>query len=198
MSFFCPGRKCKKICQIIKEIIKEVDKKIFTVLGGAHPSAVPEEMLGDSNVDFVVLGEGESIINRLLEFIKDKKDIREIDGIGFRYNGSIRINHRKWYQENLDEIPFPYWDMFPLGKYFNINNPHGSLAKRIPFLPMITSRGCPFKCIFCSIHNIWGRNFRVRSAENVLLELDYLVKKFGVKEFFLKMIILLSTKNEQN
>lgn len=167
-----------KLCQIVKEI----DKRIITVLGGAHPSAVPEEVLKDDSIDFVVIGEGEISLKGLIECIGSKKNIQDIDGMGFKYNGSIRINRRKGYQENLDEIPFPCWDIFPLKKYFNINNPHGSPARRTPFLPVITSRGCPFKCVFCSIYNIWGRNFRVRSAENVLLELDYLVNRFGVKE----------------
>lgn len=167
---------------IICHIVKELNDRIITILGGAHPSAVPEEVLENSNVDFVVLGEGEHIINRLLEFVRDKKDIREIDGIGFKYNGAININRRKGYEKNLDSIPFPSWDLFPLEKYFKINNPHGGASKRVPFLPMITSRGCPFECIFCSVHNVWGRNYRIRSPENVLQELDYLVKKFNVKE----------------
>lgn len=163
-------------------LIKEIDERIITVLGGAHTSAVPKEVLEDNNIDFVVIGEGELVFKELLKCIDGGKNFQKIESIGFRYNGSIKINNRKSYQKNLDALPFPCWDIFPLGKYFNINNPHGSPAKRIPFLPMMTSRGCPFECIFCSIHNLWGRNYRIRSAENVLLELDYLTKKFNVKE----------------
>lgn len=163
-------------------IIKEIDKRIVTILGGAHPSALPEEVLKDNNVDFAVIGEGEIILKRLLECVEAKKDIQRIEGIGFRYNGCIKINQRKEYQEDLDRVPFPYWDIFPLEKYFRVNNPHGSPAKRVPFIPIITSRGCPFECIFCSIHNLWGKNYRTRSVGNVLSELDYLVNKFGIKE----------------
>jgi magnesium-protoporphyrin IX monomethyl ester (oxidative) cyclase len=167
-----------KICRLAKES----NNKIITIVGGGHPSAVPEQMLQDLNIDFVVLGEGETTLRKLLENIELRKDICEIQGIAFRMNGRIKINFKKKFEENLDSLPFPYWDIFPLKKYFKINNPHGSPAKNTSFLPVITSRGCPFECIFCSIHNLWGRNYRTRSAENVLKELDYLVHRFGIKE----------------
>lgn len=167
-----------KIC----EIAKELNSGIITILGGAHPSSVPEEALSDKNVDFVVIGEGEFILKKLLGHIEAKEDVQEIDGIGFKRDGRIRINRRKDYEANLDELPFPHWDIFPLKRYYEINNPHGNPAKRVPFLPVITSRGCPFECIFCSVYNVWGRIYRVRSAENVLSELGYLTNKFAVKE----------------
>ncbi len=167
-----------KIC----EAVKEVQDGIITILGGAHPSAVPHEVLGNKNVDFVVIGEGEFTLKKLLEYTKAKKNVHEIGGIGFKRDGSIRINVRKEYEANLDNIPFPCWDIFPLKKYYEINNPHGNPAKRLPFLPVITSRGCPFECIFCSVHNVWGRTYRVRSAENVLSELSYLMDRFAVRE----------------
>ncbi|KPK42631.1 MAG: hypothetical protein AMJ78_01795 [Omnitrophica WOR_2 bacterium SM23_29] len=178
--FSAQTQNVKKICKLAKEI----DKKAITVIGGAHPSTLPEEMLEDSNVDFVVIGEGEEKIRKLLEYIENKKDMQleDMDGIGFRYNGSIKINGRNIYSTNLDTFPFPYWDAFPLERYFFIGAPHGGLTKKAPFLPVITSRGCPFECIFCSVHNLWGRDYRKRSTENVLMELDYLVDRFGVKE----------------
>lgn len=166
----------------ICSIVKEVNKKIITVVGGAHPSAKPEETIYDNNVDYTVIGEGENAFSALLECLNDKKDICGIDGIGFRHNGDIKVNRRKKYEDDLDNLPFPHWDIFPLERYFEINNPHGSPARKVPFLPMITSRGCPFECIFCSIHNLWGRNYRTRSAENVLSEMNNLRTKYGVKE----------------
>ncbi len=167
-----------KIC----EAAKEVNNEIITILGGAHPSAVPDETLSDKNVDFVVIGEGEFILKKLLGHMEAKENVQEIGGIGFKRDGSIWINRRKEYGANLDELPFPYWDIFPLKKYYEINNPHGNPAKRVPFLPVITSRGCPFECIFCSVHNVWGRIYRVRSAVNVLSELSYLTDRFGIRE----------------
>lgn len=178
--FSAQSQNVLRIC----ELVKGVDKKIITITGGAHPSALPEEMLRDNNVDFVVIGEGEETIKKLLEHIENKRDtdLRDLDGIGFKYNGGINVNRKNKYVVNLDSLPFPDWEVFPLEKYFSINTPHGGAAKNVPFLPIITSRGCPFECIFCSVHNLWGRNHRKRSVENVLTELEYLVNKFGIKE----------------
>lgn len=167
-----------RICQIAKKI----NNNIITLLGGAHPSALPEEVLKNKNVDFAILGEGEITLKKLLETIETGKELSDIEGVSFKVDGHLTVYPRKIYQENLDNIPFPYWDILPLEKYYRINNPHGNPAKRIPYLPMITSRGCPFKCVFCSVHNLWGNNYRKRSAKNVLTELEYLVNKFGVKE----------------
>lgn len=178
--FSAQAKNVLKIC----ELVKGVDKKIITITGGAHPSALPEEMLRDNNVDFAVVGEGEETLRKLLGYIENKRDadLKDLDGIGFKYNGAVNVNRKGKYITELDSLPFPDWEAFPLEKYFSINAPHGGAAKNVPFLPVITSRGCPFECIFCSVHNLWGRNYRKRSVENVLTELEYLVNKFGVKE----------------
>jgi len=169
-----------KIC----ELSKKINKNIITILGGAHPSAVPEIVLENKNVDFVVIGEGEETIARLLDCLENKKYsfLQDIEGVGFKYEGIIRISRKKKFNENIDNLPLPYWDIFPLERYFKINNPHGGPARNTPFLPVITSRGCPFECIFCSVHNLWGIGYRTRSAQNIISEIDYLINKFGIKE----------------
>lgn len=167
-----------KVCSAAKSI----SRGIITVLGGAHPSAEPKRVLADNDTDYVVIGEGERTLVELADVVENRSDLDKVDGIGFRKNGTAVITRKRIPIENLDGIEFPYWDIFPLEKYFKINNPHGSPARKVPFLPLITSRGCPFECIFCSIHNVWGRNYRKRSAENVLMEIEYLMKRFGVKE----------------
>lgn len=178
--FSAQSQNVKEICNLVKDI----DKMIITVIGGAHPSALPEEMLKDENVDFVVIGEGEETLRELLDCLGAEKDIRscDLDGIGFKYNGSARINQKNRFRTDLDGLPFPDWNIFPLERYFSIGAPHGGSVRDAPFLPVITSRGCPFECVFCSVHNLWGRSYRKRSAENVLKELDYLVSEFSIKE----------------
>jgi len=167
----------------IAKIAKEVDEKIITIIGGAHPSAEPEGCLRDKNVDFVVIGEGEGPLKTLLGRLEAGKDFREVNAIGFRSGGRMILNRKKTPDDvNIDGIPFPRWDIFPLEKYFAVNNPHGAPARRVPFLPMITSRGCPFDCVFCSVHNIWGRGYKGRSPKNVLSEIRHLIYKFGIKE----------------
>lgn len=171
----------ENIYEVFK-IAKKINDKIITMIGGAHPSAVPEETMRDKNIDFAIIGEGETALKELLQALDTRKELNGIEGLALRVNGRAVVFPRKRYEENLDNIVFPDWDILPLEKYYKINNPHGSPARRIPYLPMITSRGCPLKCIFCSVHNLWGNNYRKRSAENVLRELDYLAHKMGVRE----------------
>lgn len=167
-------------------VVKEVDDRIVTVVGGAHPSSDPEEVLLESSIDFAVIGEGELVFPQLLESLEKQKDYSLIDGLVFRNERTIIVNRRKELESNLDKIPFPLWEIFPLEKYFKINNPHGGHVRNTPFLPVITSRGCPFNCIFCSIHNIWGSVYRVRSPENVLSEFIYIKNKFGIREVMIE------------
>ncbi|MDD5680541.1 MAG: cobalamin-dependent protein [Candidatus Omnitrophica bacterium] len=172
----------KKNAYHICAIGKELNKNIITILGGAHPSTEPEDALGNKEVDFVVTGEAELALKELLLALRDKTLFKDVPGIGFKLDGKMTINPRRQFIQELDELPFPYWDIFPLDKYAQINNPHGMPAKLIPFFPVITSRGCPFECVFCSIHNLWGRVYRQRSPENIIEELKYLSGKFGAKE----------------
>ncbi|MEW6614392.1 MAG: radical SAM protein [Thermodesulfobacteriota bacterium] len=176
--FTAQAEEAHRICKIAKE----VNSSIVTIMGGAHPSAMPELTLRDSDVDFIVIGEGENTLKNLLETFGKNNTVNEISGLAYRKDGRVIINKKNEFIDNLDTLPFPIWKKFPLKKYFTINTPHGANVKRSPFLPVITSRGCPNHCTFCSIHNIWGRKFRKRSAENVLSELEYIVSEFGVKE----------------
>lgn len=183
-----------KICLAVKE----ANEKIITIVGGAHSTVAASEMLKDQNIDFTIIGEGELVLTNLLESLELNKDFYDLEGAGFRSNGNIRVNERRNFNWDLDSIPIPYWEIFPLERYFKINSPHGSAARRIPFLPMITSRGCPFECIFCSVQNIWGRGYRTRSPENVLFEINHIVDKFGVKEILFEDDNLTLDKNRAN
>lgn len=183
-----------KICQAVKE----ADKDIVTIVGGAHPTVSAKEMLEDLNIDFTIAGEGELVLNVLLERLAKNKDFFDLEGIGFRSNNDVRVNNRMNFNMDLDSISMPYWEIFPLESYFKINSPHGGSARKSPFLPMITSRGCPFECIFCSIHNIWGRGYRARSPENIFAEIKHIVDKFGVKEILFEDDNLTLDKSRAN
>lgn len=167
-----------KVC----EIAKEADPAIITILGGAHPSSLPETTLSDKHVDVIIIGEGEVTLKNLLCSLEKSARLDDINGIGFKKSGAICINPQGKDKINPDSLLFPAWELFPLEKYYEINNPHGSPARRTPFLPVITSRGCPFECIFCSVHTIWGKEYRMRSCENVIAEIRHLREKFAVRE----------------
>ena len=163
--------------------IKEENPLIKTVLGGAHPSSMPGEVLKEKQIDFVILGEGEMSFLELCRRLLNNKSFREIDGLGYKENGEFRINPKTHYIESLDSLPFPARELFPMEVYFEVDSPHGILTRSRLSTNIVTSRGCPYDCIFCSVHTIWSHKYRVRSPENVILEMEQLKKRYSIQEF---------------
>ncbi|NQT22049.1 MAG: B12-binding domain-containing radical SAM protein, partial [Candidatus Omnitrophica bacterium] len=162
--------------------IKASDQNIITVIGGPFPSSTPHYFLKERLLDAVVIGEGEATIVRLLKALKEEVGLSNIDGLAFRVNETIQINPLKDFISDLDTLPFPARELMPMEKYFKINSPHGGLPRKRPNTSIITSRGCPAKCVFCATAAFWGNRFRSRSPENVLEELKMLKDEYGVRE----------------
>lgn len=165
----------------LAEAVKNNNKNIITVFGGIHPSLMPEETLKNLNVDFVVRGEGEITFYELVKALEKKEpDIENIKGISYRRDGGIWHNPDREYIKDLDCLPYIDWGMFPMDKYRCL--PHWKITE--PFYPMITSRGCPARCTFCSL-STQGKVNRPRSSKNVASEIEYLVDKKGAKQIML-------------
>ncbi len=152
--------------QILKDT-KEIDGNIITVIGGPHVSFTVEETLGESPwIDVVVRGEGEYT---MLELARGKA-LKEINGIAYRQNDTIIQTPPRQWIEDLDKLPFPARHLFPLSKYFAINSKGG----------ILTSRGCPFNCIFCVGHRMVGRKVRFRRPKLVIDEIENVLSQgFG-------------------
>lgn len=167
----------KKIAQIAKNIAG-----IPVIIGGAHSSALPYETLRDDNIDYVAIGEGEDTVSLLLKSIERAEECARIDGLGYRRNGEITVTPKKQFIKKLDKLPFPARHLFSMNKYIHSRRIHGFELKRTPYATMITSRGCPNRCVFCAIHTIWGRKWRPRDPIKVVDEIEHLVKEYGIKE----------------
>lgn len=165
----------------IYALAKKIDKNIITVAGGAHPSVMPELALSDTNLDYAVIGEGEESLIDLINVIEGKGDIHLFDGIGYKNGGGIRVIPKTKFIDNLDSLPFPARHLLNMERYYGLKTSHGERICR-RFSPVISSRGCPAQCTFCSAHNVWGRKFRGRSAENVVAELKHLKEDYGIEE----------------
>jgi anaerobic magnesium-protoporphyrin IX monomethyl ester cyclase len=166
----------------ISRITKEINKKAYVVLGGIHPTVLPERTLKDcSEVDFVVKGEGEEIFHQLLKSIEeDFYNIENIPRLIFRSNRKVIQTGHGTLIENLDSIPFPARDLYKLELY------RSAPTKKVSdddATPILTSRGCPYSCKHCPSEIIWNRSVRFRSADNVLLEISECVNKYNLKEF---------------
>lgn len=174
---------------ILKEIKKRLPK-LITVVGGAHVTVRPEETLRNPCVDFVVLGEGEKTVGELFDCISRNGDLGAVKGIGFKDNGAQRITPARELIRNLDDLPFPALNLMPMEKYFQAYDQKRSQRKAYIYnkrwTTVITSRGCPMNCIFCSVHLTMGKMFRPRSPENVVAEMERDYQQFGIRHFNLE------------
>ena len=159
----------------LAKIVKE-NTSAYTVLGGIHPTIMPESSLSSPSVDFIVKGEGEITIKELITCIENNGYFSEIDGIGYKLSGKVVINRDRDLIKDLDSLPFPAMHLFKNRRYTYPD------ALYSPALPVITSRGCPGNCTYCNTKNIFTRKFRARSAKSVVDEFEHLVQNFAVKE----------------
>ncbi len=170
------------IREISRRIKEDIDRDIVVVTGGTHPSFLPELVLKTMDVDYVVLGEGELGLRAIIEAHNRGGGRETIDGIAYRENGGVRTTPRTSWIEDLDALPFPARDLLPMEKYYDFMVPMGLHWRRKRNTPIISSRGCPFSCPFCSSWRHWGRRFRKRSAGNVLAEIAHLRDRYGIQE----------------
>jgi len=156
------------------KVAKNHDPGTLVVVGGAHVTFQDEDVLRDCpEIDVVVRGEGEFTAYEILREISENRCYDRVQGSTTRVGTKIVRNPDRPYITDLDSLPFPAYDLLNLPRYF----PHGS---RIA--PMITSRGCPYQCIFCSSSRITGKRWRGRSAENVVQEIELLQNRYGVRD----------------
>ena len=155
------------------KICKDFDPHIVTMLGGPHASfALKETLLRARWIDVVIIGEGERTLVELVRALDKGKDIRQVAGIAFREDNRVVKTEPRPLIENLDELPPPARHLLPLSKYRAIDAP----------CTVITSRGCPYRCIFCSGPRLFGRRVRFRDPRLVVDEIEQLHKGFGFEK----------------
>ncbi len=168
-----------RICGFLRENLNNT--KI--VLGGPHFNSNCEDIFSYFNIDFVVRGEGERTFLELIRSLREPSHYKNIKGLVFREpSGSVVRNAYRELNHELDELPFPDYDDLYEGHPF-YGHPYSETNRMVT---MMTSRGCPFRCAFCDTPNIHGTKVRTRSVDNVLEEMKFLQKKYGVKEFSFK------------
>ncbi len=165
----------------IAETIKKFDKKIKIVIGGNHPSSYYPYVLKDRNIDFAVIGEGELTFLELCQkILKGDKNFKSVKGIAYREGRKIVKNEPRELIANLDDVPLPARDLIDYKQY--LESEGNPFLMRYPSAALITSRGCPGNCVYCTVRAVWGRTWRGRSAANVVSEIEELVYKYGAKE----------------
>ncbi len=157
----------------VAAIAKEIDPNIVTVLGGPHVTFTDEETLRNRQVDVVVRHEGELTMLELCQrILNGGEELEQIAGITYHKDNAIVKNPDRPLIENLDQIPFPARHLMRLDKYLSPG-------------AIITSRGCPSKCIFCAAEAMSGGKYRVRSPANVVSEIEKMANDFNPRFFFI-------------
>ena len=155
-------------------LIKESFPDAPVVVGGPHPTLTAQDTLENiPEIDFAVRGEGEISFLNLVKSIEAGKDYSGIRGISFRDNGKVIHNPSELPIHDLDALPFPARDLLPIEKYDKT-----TILSKKRTLNIMTSRGCPYWCVYCSTSEQWGHRIRHRSPKNVVDEIESIFKDY--------------------
>lgn len=166
--------------------LKQNNPDLLCIVGGHHVTALPGEALTRSAADIEVYGEGEETLTEIIKAYMNSRrlaavNLGRIEGIGYLKNNTVQRTPERPFIDDLDTIPFPARDLIDMNAYTG-----WYITKQAPQARMIFARGCPYHCTFCS-NKVWkrrGSGVRIRSARNIVDELEMLKNEYGVKEFF--------------
>lgn len=165
----------------VAKVAKRLIKDCKVIVGGPHSTMYYSDILEDRNIDVAVVGEAERTFIELLRAFEDKSDLRKIRGIAFYENGKVIFTGLQEFIEDLDSLPFPAWDLIDIKAYSRWTvMPMSNILSGKKYMSIFTSRGCPYRCIYC--YNTFGRRFRKRSPENVLVEIRELYNRYKIDE----------------
>ncbi len=157
----------------IAAICKEISPQITVVLGGCHPTVLPNTVIKEPVVDFAIRQEGELTFAELLEAVVGKKGLHTIPGLSFKEKGFVHHNPARDNIAKLDRLPFPAREL--------LVDASGYAAEDLGLL--MGSRGCPYQCTYCASNNMWGRRVRFRSADNIIAEIKSVMAAYGTRQY---------------
>ncbi|MFC1800480.1 B12-binding domain-containing radical SAM protein [Nanoarchaeota archaeon] len=167
----------------IVKSIRNIDKEVKIIVGGPHVTIMPEETLrNNTEIDYAVLGEGEYTVVELLKAIKGNKPNSDVKGIAFfdKEKNKVVITPPRTPESEIDTFPAPARELLPM----NLYTPTPTYYQKLPSYIILTTRGCPFRCVYCS--KMFGNVIRYHSVERVIEEIHILIKKYGAKEIIFR------------
>jgi radical SAM superfamily enzyme YgiQ (UPF0313 family) len=159
--------------------VKSVKPDILVVVGGSWPQTRPDLCIEDRDIDIVCYGEGDYLLPELMDYLKGKREIKDILGIYYKEDGKIKRNDPRPLVENLDDLPKIPYHLIDPKDYLAVDFRKGN-----PSISLILSRGCPSRCNFCSVNKISHRRWRGYSVKRILEDLESLEKSYGIKDFY--------------
>lgn len=176
------------------EFLKHVNasrRRPVVVIGGQGPTAAPEYFVRKLEADIAVLGEGEEVFCNLLDSLASKRPLEEVKGIAYCDGSGVRVNEREELISDLDSVPLPAWDLFPMEHY--VLEKHIAAAHTDRCFPVLASRGCAYQCNFCYRMDA---GYRLRSVEGVIEEIRNLQRDYNVTHItFADENLMISEKN---
>tara|TARA_B100000686_G_scaffold355077_1_gene469652 strand:- start:163 stop:1662 length:1500 start_codon:yes stop_codon:yes gene_type:complete len=159
--------------------IKNAFPNALIIGGGEHFSSIPEYCLRECpSLDFIGIGEGEDTLVEFCQTILRNEDPWKIDGLCYLMNNKFIQTPQRTRIRNIDEIPWPDWELFDIAPYFANSVSFGASFGRN--MPMMLSRGCPYRCTFCSNPQMWTTRYYLRSVDDVINEIKYYIKQFQI------------------
>lgn len=183
-NFICLSANFSLQKRMYLDIIKKIREKFpkIVIIAGGNDSTLNFSFYLENGVDFAILGEGENTLTELISKVAEGKDYTKIDGLAYiDKEGSIKNNPKTNFIEDIDTIPYPARDLLPLENYWKKKFSHGPVKER--YTPIVSSRGCPLNCAYCSSTIFWQRKWRARSPKNFVDEIEECFNKYGISEF---------------
>ncbi len=163
------------MCHTIATMVKEINPHAKVMLGGAHTSIFTKHAIAPKEIDFGIQSEAEIVFDEFLDILDQNKSFTHVNGLVYKDGkGEIHINPKQKLYPDLNQFPLPARHLFPMNKYHSSANLRGKRT-----LNMMTSRGCPYRCAYCSSPQIFGQSFRYLNTENVMRELRELRNVYG-------------------
>ena len=165
------------------EKIKKKFPNIIIVVGGEHPSAIPEYVLRDCpSIDYIIRGEGEISMLEFSYSIFSGRDVSKIPGLCFvDKDNKFRDNGLSKRIEHIDTLPRPAWHLLKPKNYFNDFFTFGITSGRT--MPILATRGCPYQCTFCSSPSMWTTRYIMREPKEIVNEIEWLKKEYDANNF---------------
>jgi anaerobic magnesium-protoporphyrin IX monomethyl ester cyclase len=173
----------------ISQAINRSKNRPFFILGGHGPSPAPEYFLNKSGADAIIMGEGEISTINLVKAIENKQPLSSIPGIAWKNSNEIVINPAQPLIKDINTIPWPAYELFEMHYYRLLRMPHCLPTDFI--MPVLSGRGCTFRCNFCYRMD---KGFRPRSSENIIEEIRFLAKNYGITYVAFSDELLMSSK----
>jgi len=172
-----------KDAELVAKIAKDVNPKIITVFGGPDPSVRFKSILENQYCDYCVVGDGEETFYEFITNFSSPSSLEKIKGLAYKRNGVVHYEPRT-FSSNLDNIPFPAYDLVDVNKYLKNKKFYRDRSEiHENSTTVITSRGCPNRCVFCSVRLHMGQKYRAHSPEYVLKLLRLCIDKYGISNF---------------